>query len=155
MPRRAKRKQREKSISDWARETAVSADEFAFACVTYISACQGTLAAPNPTRGGMILFDEETGEESQVTLSDIPMNRGRLAVREHCGGGPKYYALMARIFAYGELNQSLLRPWAQSATNYDQLCFQVAAEAPLNRKLLFDPADFVSRLVKLGGYPKA
>jgi hypothetical protein len=130
---------------------AVSPEEFAFAM-----AVAGAAAAGKTPQSGVghlgINYQEEDGSVGRLGLTDIPMNRGMIAVR---GQFPreKFHTLMFRIWALGEvMEDSRMAPFRRPAEGepgveeVHEAVYAVAAEMPLNKDGHFNRQKFFRRL---------
>ena len=69
----------ERPIFELGRK-AVDPEEFLFCFQIMLAAYDGSMATPNPEKGGLILI-EDTGEV--IGFTDIPINRALFAVKDH------------------------------------------------------------------------
>ena len=122
----------------------VPVDKFKF-CFAYWGAVAdgrtGELFNPKRTA-----FDNE----SNIVLTDHPLNRGSLAIQKHCDSPEEFTAVMYRIFALAFLFQKNMGPFVRTIHNEQQVhesVLELAATFPLTtRSLRFDHRKFLRAL---------
>lgn len=106
-------------------------------------------------KGIGVNVDLEDGQGiERLELTDIPLNRAAIAIRDQFPSG-KLMPLMARIMALGEMAkepdaEQYIRPDPDSPEDkqLSEALFHVAAAMPLNRKLRFNRATFFKHVAK-------
>src|ERR1700674_1198062 len=73
----AKRKKRQHWEPPPEYFSPVNPEEFKFCAALMIAASSGQMPTPSPTKSRFLLEDQE------ISFTDIPFNRGVLALREH------------------------------------------------------------------------
>jgi len=118
----------------------------------------GSLAAsgkiPGSGVGGMGVNLENDGVVQRIELTDSPMNRAMIAIRDQFPKG-MMQPLMFRIWAMGELmEEPEMAPYIRSdearpdETEVSDAVFYVAAKMPLNAKMKFAKKQFFQQVAK-------
>lgn len=135
------------------RTPQVSFDELVFAYE--LGGRAATNQIPRSGVGGLgVNIDLGDGTAQRVELTDIPMNRAMIAIRDHFPKG-KMQPLMFRIMAMSEMlqlpeGQRYMRPASGGEGEFEisEAVFRVAAEMPLNSNLSFNAPTFFKRVAK-------
>lgn len=113
-----------------------------------------TLKAPveNPSLQGINFVDEKTAQVMRLSLTDRPINRAALAVRDHFKGD-KFVSIMMRLFAlFDVVEHKLVQRWVRKSQDrrgheIAESLVHAAAIAPLTTRRKFKVSDLV-RLAK-------
>ncbi len=123
-------------LPEWDMDApAVDPQEFMFVLRLIAAASTYKMPMDSPTRYGFAL-KTEAGEVQQYRLTEDPLNRAGLAVREHCGqDSAKFHALMKRYFAWVDIrDHEGLSRWVRrhpDGTYIHDAILHAAATVPL------------------------
>lgn len=117
--------------------------KFAFAHVSAAAALKAPVENPENIEFGWL--EEDTGDVTTYRLSDNPMNRLMIALKDHFEPGPEYMSAAMRFNAFGELYQDgalddYIRddPGDPDAMEVHEAVLEVTATFPFNADLEFD-----------------
>jgi hypothetical protein len=134
------------------RVNPVTREELGFAVAVGGAAASYKMPTPSPTKFGLALTEND-GTVMNIRFTDIPLNRGMLAIREHCGGDPsKFFSLAFRLFALGSiLRRKEIAPWIRRnvSPGVDEVhpaVIEAAATLPLNSRGHFDARTFFQKV---------
>lgn len=131
----------------------VAFDQLVFAYGVAGAAATG--ATPQSGVGGMgINIAEDDGAVSRIELTDIPVNRAAIAVRNQFPDGT-FQPIMMRLWALGEIMRwpeaAAYRRPAPDNPNQEEISealFKVAATMPLNPKGNFNRKTYYKRVAE-------
>jgi hypothetical protein len=121
---------------EWDAEAPpVDPQEFMFVLRLIAAASTYKMPMASPTRYGFALKTDD-GEVHQYQLTEDPLNRAGLAVREHCGqDSAKFHALMKRYLAWADIRaDERLSRWIRQhpdGTYVHDAILHAAATVPL------------------------
>ena len=139
---------------------AVDVDDFIFAYSLGAAAASYRMPMESPAESGFTLTNGK--ETREFRLTDIPLNRAVLAIRDHCEGDTvRFMAIMQRIFAFTKLqdDERLSRWTRKSDKDPDRMeihgaVLEVAATLPLERNGRFDEDAFFKAVESITGLHK-
>ena len=129
----------------------VTTEELAFAYAVGCNAALGTIPQSSVRGYGIDIQSEDGSGIERIGLTDIPMNRMAIAIRDQFPSG-QLMPLLSRIWAM----QAMMKlPEAEAYTRQapdgsgeeiSDAFFQVAAIMPLNHKMEFNRSTFFKRV---------
>lgn len=93
----------------------VDVEEFSFAFAVGAAAYAYRMPMRSPTENKLLLEDEK-GDVQEIRITDVPLNRAALAIRDQCQGDMEMFqAIMHRIFALMKLqSHEKMQQWTTS-----------------------------------------
>ena len=133
----------------------IAPEEFAFAMQVGDAAGAYRMPMESPSRLG-VSIEMSPGDIQRIQLTDHPMNRFGMAVREHFGDDKRkmasflmrWFALM-KVMALPECQRYIRDEEGTSACLVHSAVFDAAAQMPLNEEWHFDTPAFFAKVGEL------
>ncbi len=126
----------------------VDVEEFSFALAVGGAAYAYRMPMSSPSENKILLEDEE-GNIEEIRLTDVPLNRAALAIRDQCRGDMEMFqSIMHRVFAFMNLrNHEKMQRWTKQSDDPEQIgihsaVIEAAATLPLDQYGHFEPNRF-------------
>lgn len=131
----------------------IDPDEFDTALGWYMNAAAKKAIVENPTNLGLTLIDEN-GKVSGIRFTDIPLNRGMVALKERYGNdSDKYFSVATRMFAlFKILHDPALGEWmrrGEEITEVHPAVIDAAATVRINFEGNFTLEEFIVKVKEL------